>query len=333
MSDSTSVRIAVDAAGSDGGPEVAFAGVRRALTEDRSLSIILVSPQAEFERMRRWPGDLASRVERRPTEGVLPADVNPARALRGARDSTLWKSLEQLVDGTADAVVSGGSTGALMVLARHMLGTLPGVERPALMAGIPSLHRPVWMLDLGANLNVDARRLLEFAQLGSVAYRIIEGRSPRVGLLNIGTEPGKGPDQIREASRLLDESEAIDYAGFVEADQVFENRVELVVCDGFSGNVLLKSAEGAVRLMFSEIRSRLRGSLTGWLLRSRLRSVHDRLDPAAHNGAPLLGVRGTVIKSHGGTCARGFARAIELAAIEARRNLVAELEAQLLASY
>lgn len=323
----------MDAAGSDGGPAVAFAGVRRALADDPELTVTLVAPGAEFKRLGQWPRGLAARVEPRAAEIVLPADVNPARALRSARGSTLWQSLEQVADGASNAVVSGGSTGALMVLARHMLGTLPGVERPALMAGIPSLHQAVWMLDLGANLHVDARRLLEFAQLGHVAYRIIEGRSPRVGLLNIGTEPGKGPDQIREAGRLLDDSEAIDYVGFVEADQVFENHVELVVCDGFSGNVLLKSAEGAVRLMFSEIRARLRRSLFGWLLRSRLRSVHDRLDPAAHNGAPLLGVRGTVIKSHGGTCARGFARALELAAIEARRNLVAELESQLLASY
>lgn len=323
----------MDAAGSDGGPKVAFAGARQALESDSGLTLTLVAPEAEFRHLRHWPDDLTDRVDRRFADVVLPADVNPARALRGARDSTLWQALQLLADDASDAMVSGGSTGALMVLSRHMLGTLPGVERPALMAGIPSLHRPVWMLDLGANLNVDARRLLEFAQLGTVAYRIIEGHSPRVGLLNIGTEPGKGPDQIREAGRLLGDSDAIDYVGFVEADQVFENRVELVVCDGFSGNVLLKSAEGAVRLLFSEIRARLSGSVSGWLLRSRLRDVHARLDPAAHNGAPLLGVRGTVIKSHGGTCARGFARALELAAIEARRNLVAELESQLLASY
>jgi len=333
VSDSATVRVAVDAAGSDGGPEVAFSGVRQALSRDPELRVSLVAPEAEFHRLDQWPRELGSRVRTRAAEVVLPADVNPARALRGARDSTLWQSLQLLADGSADAMVSGGSTGALMVLARHLLGTLPGVERPALMARIPSLHRPVWMLDLGANVSVDARRLLEFAQLGNVAYRTIEGHAPGVGLLNIGTEPGKGPDQIREAARLLEASEAINYVGFVEADQVFENRVDLVVCDGFSGNVLLKSAEGAVWLMFSELRNRLRGSLAGWIVRARLRAVHDRLDPAAHNGAPLLGVRGTVIKSHGGTCARGFARALELAAIEARRNLVAELEAQLLASY
>ena len=333
VSDPARVQVAVDAAGGDGGPETAFAGARQALDKDPLLKVTLVAPDAEFERLRNWPRKLTARVVCRPASTILPADVNPARALRGGRGSTLWQALEQLVDGAADAVVSGGSTGALMVLSRHLLGTLPGVERPALMAAIPSMNRPVWMLDLGANLNVDARRLLEFGQLGNVAYRVIEGHSPRVGLLNIGSEPGKGPDLIRAAARLLETSDDIDFAGFVEADQVFENRVELVVCDGFSGNVLLKSAEGAVRLMFAELRARLRGSMCGWMARSRLRSLHDRLDPARHNGAPLLGVRGTVIKSHGGACPRGFARALELAAVEARCNLVAELESQLLASY
>jgi phosphate acyltransferase len=327
------VRVSIDAMGGDGAPETVLAGVELALQADPALQVILSGPESLSNPIASLSGAARSRVSTVFAESTLPADVNAARALRRGQGSSLWVALEQLQTDQADAMVSGGSTGALMALSRQMLGMLPGVERPALMGAIPTLSRPVWMLDLGANLQVDARRLLEFAQLGHVAYDVLEGRHPRIGLLNIGSEPGKGPDVIREAARLIESETTLDYQGFVEADQVFAAAVDLVVCDGFAGNILLKSAEGAVRLMFSALVENLQGSLAGWMARSRIRSLHDSLDPARHNGAPMLGVRGTVIKSHGGSCARGFARAVELAALQARRDLVGQLEHQLWASY
>ncbi len=327
------VRIAVDAMGGDGGSETVIEALGNALDSDPELHILLCGPASVQRRLEGLPESLRSRVEMIIAESVLPADASAIQAIRHGQGSSLWAATDELVEGRADAAVSGGSTAALMALSRHRLGMLPGVERPALMAAIPTTSRRVWMLDLGANVNVDARRLLEFAQLGHVGFSVLEGRQPRIGLLNIGSEPGKGPDVIREAARLIDAEPTLDYAGFIEADQVFESHVDLVVCDGFVGNVLLKSAEGAVRLMFASFQNRLKGSLCGLLARSRIRALHDMLDPARHNGAPLLGIRGTVIKSHGGSCARGVARAIELAALQARNDMVGQLEKKLWESY
>lgn len=317
--------------GGDGGARVAVEGARLALAADPGLTIDLVGHEDQLSALIK--GSDASRMRVHHAPQVLPADVNAAAAIRRGRDSSLWVALDLLERGKADATVSSGSTGALMALSRQKLGMLPGVERPALMAALPAVSKPVWLLDLGANVNVDAPRLLEFAQLGHVAVQVIEGRAPAIGLLNIGSEPGKGPDVIREAARLIEAETSLEYFGFVEADQVFVGDVDLVVCDGFAGNVLLKSAEGAVRLMFSELRQQLKGTLSGLLAGRRLERLHDRLDPARHNGAPMLGVRGTVIKSHGGTCVRGFAHALGLAAVEVRSDLVSQLEQQLWASY
>jgi len=327
LSCQNTVRVAVDAMGGDGAPGVILDAVDQALSEQPRIELILVGPGETLESARRshW-GDRVSIV---PAEHVLGSDISVAAAIRGGRDSSLWNAIGEVKGARADAVISGGNTGALMAISRHRLGMLAGVERPALLAALPTADRAVWMLDLGANINVDAPRLYEFAQLGSVAFQVLEDREPRIGLLNIGREPGKGPDVIRQAAAMINQDASLDYAGFVEADQVFTGEVDLVVCDGFAGNVLLKSAEGAVRLLFETLAAEFAGSITGLLAKRKLRHLHDSLDPARHNGAPMLGIRGTVIKSHGGACARGVARAIRLAEIEVRRNLIKRLDQQL----
>ncbi|MEN1729365.1 MAG: phosphate acyltransferase PlsX [Pseudomonadota bacterium] len=321
------VSIAIDAMGGDGAPGVILDAIDLALTQSPDLHLQLVGPTKTLESARQphW----GERVFFQHADHVLPADVNAVAAIRKGRGSSLWNAIDLLERQQVDAVVSGGSTGALMALSRQKLGMLPGVERPALMAALPSTARHVWMLDLGANINVDAPRLLEFAQLGSVAVQVLEDRHPKIGLLNIGSEPGKGPDVLRQAAALIEADSRLDYTGFVEADQVFAGQVDLVVCDGFAGNILLKSAEGAVRLMFKGLRDQFSGSLSGLVAKRGLKRLHDSLDPARHNGAPMLGVRGTVIKSHGGACARGFARAIGLAELEVRRDLINRLDQQL----
>lgn len=327
------VRIAVDAMGGDGGPESVVAALGISLQADPDLRIILSGPESLDASLKVLTPSQRSRIDTVIAESVLAADASAVQAIRHGRGSSMWAAIDELGNGHADAAVSGGSTAALMALSRHRLGMLPGIERPALMAAIPTTTAVIWMLDLGANVNVDARRLLEFAHLGHVGFSVLEGRQPTIGLLNIGSEPGKGPDVIREAARLIEAEPSLDYAGFVEADQVFEARVDLVVCDGFVGNVLLKSAEGAVRLMLASIKQKLKGSLCGLMARSRIRALHDMLDPARHNGAPMLGIRGTVIKSHGGSCERGISRAIDLAALQARNDLVGQLENKLWESY
>lgn len=332
MSEIERPRVVIDAASGDDGADTALAAASRALQDDASLELVLVGHRDLRERLARFGLSGHERVEVMAAEHVLAMDVGAAQALRRGQGSSMQLGLEQLAAGRAAAVVSAGNTGALMALSRQVLGMLPGIERPALMAALPSAGQAVWMLDLGANIGVNAQRLHEFAQLGSTAVRVVTRRAPRIGLLNIGREPGKGPDVLREAARLIEVDPQLDYAGFVEADRVFAADVDLVVCDGFAGNVLLKGAEGVARLIFHEMR-RQTGLWRGFILKRPLRGLYDKLDPARHNGAPLLGVRGIVIKSHGGACERGFASAIRLAALEARRNLIPELEHALWTSY
>ncbi len=334
MPENQSVNIAVDAMGGDGGCRVVVDGAVQALSDDDDLVLQLVGNRSELESVLS-PVDtrLRDRIRLHEAESVLPMDVSAAWAIRQGRGTSMQQCLEMLAEGQVQAVVSAGNTGALMALSRQTMGMLPGIERPALMASIPGAGEPTWVLDLGANVGVDAHRLLEFARLGHFAVEVLTGRAPKTGLLNIGHEPSKGPDVLREAARLIESERELEYTGFVEADAVFAGAVDLVVCDGFAGNILLKGAEGMVKLVFGEIERGLGHGPTGWLARRRLRCLHDRLDPAMHNGAPLLGVRGTVIKSHGSACARGFAAAVRLAALEARRNLIPELERRLWASY
>ena len=320
--------------GGDNGCRTAIDGAALALARDPALELTLTGTEETLHRAHEMlDAGFRGRVSLSASESSLPMDVGAAQALRRGRGSSMQLALEQVAAGHAVAAVSAGNTGALMALSRQVMGMLPGIERPALMAAIPSARGSVWVLDLGANVGVDAHRLLEFARLGHIAVRVLEQSDPRIGLLNIGHEPSKGPDVLREAARLIGGEANMDYTGFIEADEVFAGKVDLVVCDGFAGNVLLKSAEGVVRLLFDQIRHEVGHGLTGWLAGRPLKRLHDRLDPSRHNGAPLLGVRGTVIKSHGSACARGFAAAIDLAALEARRNLIPELEQQLWASY
>lgn len=334
MPDSQALSIAVDAMGGDDGIDTAVGGALLALVDDADLNLILVGDRQRIEpHLSGTPASLRSRISVAAAESVLPMDIDTAGALRHGRGSSMSAALERVAEGNAAAAVSAGNTGALMALSRQLLGMLPGIERPALMAAVPAAGRSVWILDLGANIGVDAHRLLEFARLGHITVQVLAGRRPRIGLLNIGREPGKGPDVVREAARLIGAEPGMDFAGFVEADQVFAGAVDLVVCDGFAGNVLLKGAEGMVRFALGEVRAAFGGGPMNWLSERRLKRLHDRLDPARHNGAPLLGVRGTVIKSHGSACRKGFASAIALAALETRRNLIPELEQRLWASY
>lgn len=308
--------------GGDGGLPVSIAASRLALDKVPDLSLVLAGESSAIRsQLAHWPDALRSRVSVVDAPVVLASDVSPAQAIRSGQTSSMATAISQITDQQAQAVVSSGSTAGLMALSRHLLGMRPGVERPALMTQLPTRAQPVWVMDLGANVGVDAQRLLEFAQLGTSALVALGQRQPKVGLLNIGSEPRKGPDVIREAARLIEADPDLNYNGFIEADQVFRGEIDLVVCDGFAGNILLKSAEGAVRLVLKALSGGERPGVwnrcVDLLARSRLRRVYETLDPSQHNGAPLLGVQGLVIKSHGGSSAEGLAHAIELAFHEA----------------
>jgi len=315
--------------GADFSPACAVEASALALAADERLTIRIVGNPAELDTaLTGLIADVSARIERIASTQFISMGSSPAEALRHGRASSMGKALDQVGEGSADAVVSAGNTGALMALARYRLGTLPGIERPALMTEFPVIGGSVWVLDLGANIGVDAERLTEFAMLGSAAVGALLKRKPRVGLLNIGREPKKGPDVVREAARRCAATD-IDLVGFIEGHDVFAGAADVVVCDGFAGNVLLKSAEGAIAMLLGEIDRAGSGILAGPGLRRLRKRMRNAYDPARHNGASLLGVGGIVIKSHAHATVEGMTHAIEVAALEVRRGMLPELERQL----
>jgi glycerol-3-phosphate acyltransferase PlsX len=333
--------LALDAHGGDQGLSVSVAAALAALAEDPRLEIILVGEKPAVE--RELDGHLASAVKAsRPDSGVvdrlrihgadsvIAMDAKPAAVLRRGQGSSLWTAFELVAAGEAAACISGGNTAAMMLIGVKLLGMLPGIERPALMAYVPNLRGYTGLLDLGANLNVSARQLAQFAVMGAVTASEVEGiEQPRVGLLNVGHEDGKGHQTVREAHQLL-KTLPLNYSGFIEGHDIFDGTVDIAVCDGFAGNLVLKSTEGLARMLVREFRQALDENLASrigaMLAGPSLRRMLAHLDPAAHNGAPLLGLNGVAIKSHGSSDRKGLARAILEAGREARRQVHKRIE-------
>jgi glycerol-3-phosphate acyltransferase PlsX len=271
----------------------------------------------------------------RHAESVIGMEVKPSQALRQGKGSSLWGSLQAVEEGEAAAAVSAGNTGALMALARLRLRTLPGVDRPALVANWPTPRGFTSVLDAGANLDSEASQLLLYAIMGEAFHRARHGVArPSIGLLNIGAEELKGHEEIREAARLLrDSAPDLDFRGFVEGDDISLGAVDVVVTDGFTGNVALKTAEGAAKLLGRTLKEELTrdavsklGALAAAPALNRFRS---RMDPRKSNGAVLLGVKGLVVKSHGGADGEGFAAALDVAYRLAEAGFLPEVEATL----
>lgn len=313
------ISIAVDAMGGDHGPQISVPAAVSCADED--LQLILVGPErALSERLlalgkRSPPGIVLHNASQQ-----VAMDEAPAQALRTKRDSSMRVAIDLVKQGVADACVSAGNTGALMATAKFVLKTLPGIHRPAICTTIPTLRGHTHVLDLGANVDSKAEHLLQFALMGSELATAVDGTErPRVALLNIGEEQIKGNEQVKEAARLLMAS-ALNYVGFVEGDGVYLEPVDVVVCDGFVGNVALKSSEGVARLirhfMQQEFNRNLLTRVAGLVARPVLRSLGRRIDPRQYNGASLLGLQGIVIKSHGSADAVAFANAIRIARIE-----------------
>ncbi len=287
------------------------------------LSLILVGQTEKIEPLLQGFEDIESRVRIVDAREVVGMDESPADALRKKKNSSLRFAIDLVRRGEADACVSAGNTGALMATGRFVLKTLPGISRPAIMTAVPTMQGHAHMLDLGANTNCSPENLFQFAVMGSVVASQIENISrPRIGLLNIGVEDIKGNDTVREAAALLGAS-ALNYVGFVEGDDIFEQKADVVVCDGFSGNVALKSIEGTSRLIThylrQEFKSGLYGKLAGIIARPVLNSLATKLDPRRYNGASLVGLNGIVIKSHGGADEIAFQEAIQTAMIEVEK--------------
>jgi len=268
--------------------------------------------------LERFP-ELAAVTTLRHTEEVVTGDARPGQALRAARNSSMRLAIDAVQSGEADGVVSAGNTGALMAIAKFVLKTHPRIDRPAIATFFPTLRGESVMLDLGANVECDATNLVQFAVMGEVFARAVLGLSdPTIGILNVGAEELKGHEAVRQAAAVLRETKLpIHFHGFIEGDDIGAGTVDVVVTDGFTGNIALKTVEGTARLFSVFLRESFRSSLAariGYLLcRPALQKLRKRLDPRRYNGAILLGLNGIVVKSHGGTDAIGFANAIGVA--------------------
>lgn len=318
----TSPRIAIDAMGGDEGVRVMVAGAALARHRHESFRFLLVGDEAQIKAALENHPNLRAASEILHTDEVVRGDDKPSQALRKSRGSSMGLAINAVKAGDASAAVSAGNTGALMAMSKLALRTMPGIDRPALAALLPSLiDTDVVMLDLGANTECDARNLMQFAVMGAAYSRIIyDIEKPRVRLLNIGTEELKGTDSLRDAAQHLRDSPGLhmDFQGFIEADKINRGECDVVVCDGFTGNIALKSIEGAARFVTDLLRRAFTSSIRskfGFLVsRPATELLKHHLDPNNHNGAVFLGLNGVIVKSHGSASIEGVANAVKVAA-------------------
>jgi phosphate acyltransferase len=331
------VRIAIDAMGGDHGPEVILPGAARALERHPDLRFIFFGDEARLKPLLNANPRLAGISSLRHSSVAVRMDDKPSQALRmGRRTSSMWMALEAVKKGEAEAAFSAGNTGALMAMAKVCLHMIPGIDRPAIAVLWPTLRGESIVLDVGASIGADAQHLADLAIMGSAMARIVFALPrPSVGLLNIGVEEVKGLEEVKAASRVLRDmpSTDFDYRGFVEGDDIGKGTVDVVVTEGFAGNIALKTAEGTANQISAYLREALRGSFAskvGYLFaRQAFRALATKMDPRRVNGGILLGLEGVVIKSHGGSDAVGTARALEIGYEMVRDELLHKIQSSL----
>ena len=326
-------RIAIDAMGGDSGPAAMIAGASRARRRDPSLEFLIYGAEALVRAQLERVSDLDSGVTIVDSPDAIEASEKPSQAIRRARTTSMGMAINAVKEGRADAAVSAGNTGAMMAMSKLALRTMPGIDRPALAALLPTLGKTdCIMLDLGANTECDAQNLVQFAVMGAAYARtVLEIDRPRVKMLNIGTEELKGTDELKEAAALLRDADYLPFRfeGFTEGDQLSRGELDVVVTDGFSGNIALKTAEGTAKFVTDLLRRAFTSSLrskAGFALSApalNLLKVH--LDPNNHNGAVFLGLNGLVIKSHGSATPKGVANALGVAARMVRNDILRKI--------
>jgi glycerol-3-phosphate acyltransferase PlsX len=325
------VVLSIDGMGGDSAPDIVVEGVDlHAKNNPGCTFIIHGDPEKLAELLERYPHAKAvSRIA--PAEKAIGMEIKPSQALRQGRGSSLFNAVAAVELGEANAVVSAGNTGAFMAIALFRLRAMEGVHRPALASSWPTMKGKAVVLDCGANVEATGEQLVEFAIMGEAFHRAVHGKErPTVGLLNVGSEEQKGHEEIRAAAKLLREAKIdLSFHGFVEGDDLGKGTVDVVVTDGFTGNIALKTAEGTARLVAYFLRDTLKGSFLGMLgaliAAPALRKLRDRMDPSTVNGAVFLGLNGVVVKSHGGATGRGFAAAIDVAARLAKSHYREEI--------
>ena len=329
--------IALDVMGGDLGPDMVIPGAALSAVRHPDVQFLLFGDRARIAPLLERHAKLKARSEIRHTEVAIAMDAKPSQALRHGRGkSSMWQAIDAVKKGEAQSAVSAGNTGALMAMSRFVLKTVPGVSRPAMAAIWPTLRSDSIVLDVGATIGADARQLVEFAVMGEAMARCLFGlERPTVGLLNIGVEEMKGVEQVKEAGRMLRDLQLpLEYFGFVEGDDIGKGTVDVVVTEGFTGNIALKTAEGTAKQLAAFLKlvlSRTLISKLGALLASgAFAALRDRMDPRKHNGGVFLGLNGVVVKSHGGTDALGFATAIDVAFEMVRNDLVNKIKTDML---
>jgi len=327
--------LALDAMGGDFGPEVIVPGAAISLVRPPALSSILYGDEARIDAELAKQPALRDRARVVHTPLVVAMHDKPSQALRRGKGTSMWLALEAVKNGEAHAAISGGNTGALMAMGKLILRPIAGIERPAMAALWPTITSECIVLDVGANIGATARQLTDFALMGAAMARaIFHVERPTVGLLNVGVEEIKGAEEVKEANALLKSMALpLDYKGFVEGDEIGHGKVDVVVVEGFAGNIALKTAEGTAKQIGQYIKDALTSSyfskMGALLAKGGLKVLKNKMDPRRINGATLIGLNGIAIKSHGGTDALGFASAIDLGYEMAESNLLQRLGADL----
>jgi len=318
--------IALDAMGGDHGPAVTVPAALNALKKHSKLKLTLVGDQAQLMvALQQQGGAVGERLIIQHASEQVSMDESPSLALRNKKDSSMRIAINLVKEGAASACVSAGNTGALMATSRFVLKTLPGVDRPAIISTLPTMKGHTHMLDLGANVDSSAEHLFQFAVMGSVLTSAVDNiERPTIGLLNIGSEEIKGNERVKEAAQLLSSGD-INYVGFVEGDDIFKGTVDVVVCDGFVGNVALKTCEGVAKMLSTFMKEEFTRSpltkLSALGATPVLKALRTRMDPRNYNGASFVGLNGIVIKSHGGADELSFETAIHEAITEVEKDV------------
>lgn len=323
--------VSVDAMGGDAGPGVVLAALARSLVRHPSVRFVLHGDEAQLKPLLARRAKLAARTKLHHSAERVRMDEKPGQALRRGRNTSMWHAIQSVAEKEAEVAISAGNTGALMAMSMFQLGVIEEINRPAIAALWPTKRGQTVVLDVGANIATDAQQLVDFAVMGEAFARAILGlERPVVGLLNVGAEDVKGNEAVRGAAQILRGCNLpMEFYGFVEGDDISEGTVDVVVTDGFTGNIALKTAEGTAKLVVQYLRSALkRGILArlGALLASgALRTLRRKLDPRAANGGIFLGLNGVVVKSHGSTDALGFASALDMAVDMARAEVIPKI--------
>ncbi len=314
--------------GGDHGLSVVIPACLRAVQNNSALKLLLVGDRNQVNlHLKKHGASVNDQISVVHASEKVGMDELPSHALRNKKDSSMRVAINLVKEGKAQACVSAGNTGALMATARFVLKTLPGIDRPAIIAELPTKQGRTRVMDLGANIDSCAEHLFQFAVMGSALIQALDGKAaPKIGLLNIGVEEIKGNDQVKRTAHMLTECKLLNYVGYVEGEHFYTGKVDLVVCDGFVGNVALKASEGLANLMISVLKESFLqnwwAKLVGLMARPALAHLKKRMDPARYNGASLLGLNGIVVKSHGGASDHAFQFAVEEAVLQVQNNVV-----------